>query len=300
MLARLSVMVVVLLGITPVMAATQTSMAARVEAVRRAVTARDHATALAHADSLWAKAPAHPQSALTRAVALAAAGRDAEAEQVVRVLLRWDARYARRALQDSTLRHMRERLGVDVDSLARLADLPVSRGEVWAVLEERDLVPEGTAWDPSTRSLLVGSLNKSKVVAIGADGVARDRVPSGAHGLGSVVGIHVDSVRGVLWVSSTPRFDNAADTITPAVFAFDVATGAFGRRVNMTGRPSFLNDLTTTPDGTLYVTDSRAGRVFTLRPDAQSFDTLMLTAPLTSPNGITVSDDGRFLFVSDI
>ena len=54
---------------------------------------------------------------------------------------------------------------------------PIARARAWAVLEERDLVLEGTAWDPATRSVLVGSLNKYKVVAIAEDGSVSDRVP---------------------------------------------------------------------------------------------------------------------------
>jgi len=278
----------------------QSAFSSRVEAVRAATAAGQHGVAIARADSLVASAPAHPTAVLTRAVALAAAGHDAEAVGAVRVLVRWDARYARRAFQDSSLARLRPQLGVDVDALAARADRPIARGHVWAMLQERDLVLEGTAWDPATRSLLAGSLNKNKVVAIAPDGSVTDRVRRGAHGLGSVVGIHVDSVRGLLWVTSAPRFDNAADTTTPALFAFDAATGAFRRRVNTPAGPSFPNDLTTGPDGTVYLSDSRARQILVLRPGAPAFETLSLTAPLSSPNGVTISEDGHHLLVSDL
>lgn len=173
---------------------------------------------------------------------------------------------------------------------------PVARGHVWATILERDLVPEGATWDPATRSFLVGSLNKNKVVAVTEDGTVTDRVTTG---LGSVVGIHVDAARGILWVASTPRFDDPSDTTTAALIGFDAASGALLRRVDAPAGPSFLNDLTTGPDGTVYVTDSRAAKVLVLRPGAVALDDLEAIGPLRSPNGITISDDGRHLFVAD-
>jgi len=289
------------LGVLPVPLEGQAALGSRIEAVRRAMAEGNHSRATALADSLVRWAPHHPNAVLIRAVALAAAGRDADAAEAVRVLFRWDPRYARRALQDTVIGRVRGHLhGLDVDAMAERADRPIARGHVWAVLEERDLVPEGTAWDPATRSLLVGSLNKNKVVAIAPDGTPSDRVPRGAHGLGSVVGIHVDSIRNVLWVTSTRRFDTPGDTVTPALFAFDAARGTFRRRINAPPGESFLNDLTSGPDGTVYVTDARAARVLVLRPGADAFETFADVGPLSSPNGITISPDGRHLFVSDL
>jgi DNA-binding beta-propeller fold protein YncE len=296
---RLAVAFLVILGVAPAAGSAQSVVSSRVAAVRSAIAAGQHEIAVAHADTLIRRAPGHPTAVLVRAIALAAAGRDAEALAAVRVLLRWDPRYASRAFQDSSLAGLRSRFGVDVDALAARADRPIARGHVWAVLQERDLVLEGTAWDPGTQSVLAGSLHKNKVVAIAQDGTVSDRVRSGAHGLGSVVGIHVDSVRGLLWVTSTPRFDTLADTATPAVFAFDVATGEFRRRVD-TAPGSFPNDLTTGSDGTVYVTDSRNDQVLVLRPGADAFDTLAVAIPLVSSNGITVSDDGLHLFIASL
>lgn len=276
----------------------QEAVTSRVQAIRQAIASGDHGRAVALADTLHAIAPEYPNAVYARALALAAAGRDEDAIDAVRVLLRWDARFAQRALQDSTLMHLRERMGVDVDSLAARAELPIARGHVWATVPERDLILEGTAWDPATRSLLIGSLHKHKVIAVAADGTVTDRVAPGV--LRSVVGIHVDSARGVLWVNSTPRYDQPADTTTAALFAFEAATGAFLRRIDAPSSPSFLNDLTTGSDGTVYVTDSRAARVLVLRPGADELDELESIGPLHSPNGITISQDGRLLFVADL
>jgi hypothetical protein len=273
---------------------------ARMTDVRRAINAGDAATALALLDSLGPVAPDHPNVVFLRAHANGLAGRTAEARADLARLLRWDARYARAALRDTNVAALRREF-VDVDSLARLAERSLSLGSVWATIAERDLVAEGTAWDPATRSVLIGSLNKHKIVAIARDGSVSDRVAAGAGGLRSVVGIHVDTARGILWAASNARYDTPADSTPSALFAFDARTGAFRSRLTVPGPGRhFLNDVTTGADGTVYVTDTEAGRVWHAAPGAPELRELAALGRVLAPNGITISDDGRVLFVADV
>jgi sugar lactone lactonase YvrE len=281
----------------------QAALGAAVQSVRTAMGRADHQGAARVADSLWRVFPGHPSLVMLRAQAMAAAGRFDDAERDVRRLLAWDARYARRALQDSLLAPLRARLDSVVSPLMARADAPISRGSVWATIEERDFVPEGTAWDPATGSILVGSLNKQAIVAIASDGRVSERVARGANALGSVVGLHVDARRGILWAASNPRFDRTDDTTSSALFAFEAASGRFRQRnvvPSSSGGSSFLNDLTTSSDGTVFVTDSRAAKIWMLRAGATSLEVFNGAGEITAPNGITISDDGRHLFVSDI
>lgn len=275
---------------------------ARLPEVRRAIVAGDSARAIALLDTIGAAAPDHPNVPFLRAHALGLAGRRAEAAAQIRRLLRWDARYARAALRDTTVATLRGEFP-EVDSLARLAEQPVSTGTAWATIAERDLIAEGTAYDPSTRSVLIGSLNKNKVIAIAPDGSVSDRVAPGAGGVHSVVGIHVDTTRGTLWVASNARFDTPTDSTPSALFAFDARTGAFKRSLPLP-QPlplalPFLNDVTTSHDGTVYVTDSRGGKVWHAALGDTTLRELAAIGPMIAPNGITISADGRVLFVSD-
>jgi sugar lactone lactonase YvrE len=283
-------------------AAAQPALGAAVQAIRTAMAAGDHQTATRLADSLWRSVPGHPSLVMLRAQAFAAAGRLDDAERDVRRLLAWDARYARRALQDSTLAALRPRLESVVTPLAVRADSAISRGSVVATIEERDLVPEGTAWDPATRSILIGSLDKNAIIAIAPDGKITDRVPRGSNGLASVVGIHVDTARGILYATSNARFDRPADSTRSAVYAFDAATGRFRARYELPAGsgPNFLNDLTSGRDGTVYVTDSRNGAIWALRAGATSLIRFEAAGRFTGPNGVTTSPDGGHLFIADM
>lgn len=266
--------------------------------VRRAIVARDAARALALLDSIAQVVPDHPNVTFLRAHAFGVAGQTDSAAAAIRMLLRWDARYAQLALRDSSVIALRPRFP-QVDSLVERIARPFATATVWATIHERDLVPEGTAYDPATGSVLLGSLNKHKIIVIEPDGAISDRVPPGSGGLHSVAGIHVDRTSGILWATSNARFDTPGDSTPSALFAFDAATGTLRGRIQAPAGPHFLNDLVTTPDGAVYVSDSRAGRIWTARLGDVELRELPAIGPLISPNGVTISDDGRVLFVAD-
>ena len=276
------------------------TLAGKLSEARSLSRAGDHARAILLVDSLYAVLPSYPNMALLRGAAMARAGRGAEAIAMLRRLLAWDARYARVLLDDSSFAALRDQVReLDIPRHADLAGAPVARARVIGAIGERDFVPEGTAWDPETRSVLVGSIYKGKIIAMGPDGRVRELVPRGTHGLASVVGIHVDPRRGILWVAGNARFDIESDTTSSTLYAFDVSTGAFRGRYAVPSGPHFLNDITTTPDGAVYLSDTRAGQVWRLGSGAAALEPFAATGPLHSPNGITSSTDGRLLFVSD-
>lgn len=288
----------VFLATLPGAAAAQNPLG-RMAEIRQAINAGNTTAAFALLDTLTSVAPDHPNVVFLRAHANGRAGRYADARRDISRLMRWDPRYARAALRDTSVAALRADFPA-IDSLVGLVERPVSIGSVWATIAERDLVPEGTAWDPATRSVLIGSLNKHKIVAIAPDGSVTDRVAPGASGLRSVVGIHVDTVRGILWATSNARYDTPADSTPSALFAFDASTGAFKSRLSVpAGGKHFLNDVTTGLDGTVYVTDTE-GSVWHAPPGAAQLREVTALGRVLAPNGITISSDGRVLFVADV
>jgi hypothetical protein len=172
-------------------------------------------------------------------------------------------------------------------------------------LAERDLIPEGVAWDDAGRRLFVSSLYKRKVVVVdvGGSGAARDFVAEGTGGLWQVLGMKVDSRRGRLLVCSaadkTMRGFESADRGRSGVFSFDLATGALVAKaiVPPDAATHLFNDLVLAEDGAAYVTDSEEGSVWRLDP-AGSLERVLRARSFLYPNGIALSPDGRFLYVA--
>jgi hypothetical protein len=179
---------------------------------------------------------------------------------------------------------------------------PVAAARERFTTAERDLIPEGVAWDDAGRRLFVSSLYKRKVVVIDDSGAARDFVVEGAGGLWQVLGMKVDSRRGRLLVCSaadkTMRGFEAADHGRSGVFSFDLATGALvAKAIAPDAGTHLFNDLALAEDGGAFVTDSEEGSVWRLRPTGD-LERVFPARSFLYPNGIALSPDGRFLYVA--
>ena len=76
--------------------------------------------------------------------------------------------------------------------------------EVAFRIADPDLIPEGIAYDPKTRTFFVGSTFKRKIVAVDAAGRARDFTTEAQDGIFGVLGLRVDADRRILWAISAP------------------------------------------------------------------------------------------------
>jgi hypothetical protein len=166
--------------------------------------------------------------------------------------------------------------------------------EAFRILE-KDLIPEGIAYDPVDRTLFVGSLNKRKIVRVTADGKAEDFVTAGQDGLGPVLGLRVDPKRHWLWACTGSETKPESSYL----FAFEIGEkGRLVKKVHLaTPGPHLLNDLVVTWEGEVFATDSEGGTVVRLpldkdelQPFAQGF---------IYPNGIALSGGDTELFVAD-
>ena len=183
---------------------------------------------------------------------------------------------------------------------------PLGSARVAFTLSEADLIPEGIAWDPGSRRLFVGSLARNKIVAISPDGRASDFVPSGRDGLRRVLGMKVDASRKSLWVCSAE-----ADSPSPGggrqatrastLFRFDLATGKTLRKIpSPPGGTHLFNDIALEKDGGLFLTDSEEGAVYRLRAGRETLEVFQAPGRFFYPNGIALSDDGRYLYVAHV
>jgi hypothetical protein len=168
-------------------------------------------------------------------------------------------------------------------------------------IPERDLIPEGIAWDGVSRSFFVGSLYKKKIVRIGPDGTPRDFVGSGQGGLWMVLGMTVDEKRRILWVNSAADGRQGDARSSSGLFAFDLATGALIEKHVLPGRPDkhLFNDLAVTSGGDVFLTDSEFGGIWRLPRGGASLEAFLPGGTFNYPNGIAPDVEGKRLYVAD-
>ena len=178
------------------------------------------------------------------------------------------------------------------------------------VVAEKDLVPEGIAWDPVERVFYLSSLWKRKIVRVtpgfrGAKATAVDFVPEGAGALDAVVGLKVDAKRRRLWAVSAAEPEMKGfvpeDDGRSALVAFDLVSK---KRVLKIERPRtsphFFNDLALDAAGNVYVTDTASTEILVLRAGSEDFETLVPKDSFVVPSGIVASEDGKHLWVADV
>ena len=75
------------------------------------------------------------------------------------------------------------------------------------IISERDIIPEGVAFDAATQTIFVSSTYKRKIVSIDKDGKVSDFITESQDDIKSVIGMEVDSKTKSLWVVSSEAAD---------------------------------------------------------------------------------------------
>jgi sugar lactone lactonase YvrE len=165
---------------------------------------------------------------------------------------------------------------------------PVHRAAVAFSVPENDLFPEGLAFDAERARFYLSSEYHHNIVTIDASHHLSDFVAPERDRLSPVGGLRVDPVDHSVWA--------ATDS---AEFVHVDPTGRLLERFSAPEPgPHILNDLVVRPTD-VYLTDTRAHLVYRFDRAAHTFAPVTFHRPLFSPNGITLSQDGRLLFVAD-
>jgi hypothetical protein len=170
------------------------------------------------------------------------------------------------------------------------------KAEVAFTIPEKDLIPEGIAYDPQTETFYVGSISKKKIIAIAKNGKAKDFIATGQDGIGNVLGMKVLS--GVLWACNNTG-ENEKQPLYQ-VHQYDLRAGKLIRAYAIPGddKKHFLNDLVITKAGEIFITDTNGGAVFKIDLSKQSIEKFIESDELIYANGITSSPDEKKLIVS--
>jgi DNA-binding beta-propeller fold protein YncE len=174
-------------------------------------------------------------------------------------------------------------------------DFPaVGQSRLAFVTEERDLVPEGLAYDARQNVYYLSSINRRKIVKITPEGRVSDFVPAGRDGLLPVLGIRVDPGDNTIWANSWSEDAGRAELLR-----FDAAGRLLGRYAMEDAAKHGFNDLVLRKNGEIILTDSASNQIYRFDRGAHTFTRLTVHRSLSGPNGIALADDDRQLFVAD-
>jgi hypothetical protein len=170
---------------------------------------------------------------------------------------------------------------------------PVSQAKLAFTTGEKDLVPEGLAWDPSENAFLLSSLYRKKIVKIPRQGKISDFVPADRDNLLPVLGIRVDPIDATIWSNSWIERGKTE------LLHFDKSGTLLGRYSVPGDAKHGFNDLVVLPDGDVFLTDTVADKVFRFNPKTHEFAEIKFCRDLLMPNGIAMTGDGTTIFVAD-
>lgn len=186
-------------------------------------------------------------------------------------------------------------------------DTPMTSSEVAAEIATKGLITEGLTWDDRARHLLLGSVRRREVFILDAERRLQPFAPAADDTILAPLGMTTDGDRNSLWVASAAvpemaGYDSTLEGRTE-LLQIDLTDGRVRRRWRPPpdGVVHSFNDLALDPrGGAIYLSDSRGGAIYRLAGDED--EALAVVAPpgtFTSPGGLVVTDDGRWLFVAD-
>ena len=164
------------------------------------------------------------------------------------------------------------------------------------VTEDKDLIPEGLAWDRNREVFYLGSLHRKKIVQIDLLSRASDFLRPEAERFLPILGIRMDPSDGTLWADTWEEKTGASQSEILHIAADGRVVARFAPA---RGEQHGFNDLVVRKAGDIFTTDSLANQVFRLDPASRAFSPLHLHRELFYPNGIALADDDRTIFIAD-
>jgi hypothetical protein len=181
---------------------------------------------------------------------------------------------------------------------------PRGKADPAFTLGEAELLTEGVAYDPDSKTFFVSSVRHRKIVAIDAQGAQRDFTPEARDGIGGVFGISVDRTRRVLWATSirVPQMIGyrPEDKGVTGVFAYELATGKLiaTHLLPQDGKPHALGEVIVAANGDAYASDSATPTVYRIAAATGKLE-VFLEGGFASLQGMALSADNKRLYVAD-
>ncbi|MCP5053021.1 MAG: hypothetical protein GY940_37990 [bacterium] len=173
------------------------------------------------------------------------------------------------------------------------------------VIPEKDLIPEGITHNPKTGSFYVTAIYKRKIVQISPGGKVSDFISHKQDGFWGGVGLEVDAKRQVMWVNcgtgNQMKDYKEEKEGQSAVFKYDLKSKKLIKKYLLADdKKHLLNDLTVASNGDVFLTDSDFKALYTISHARDKLELFLAPGLLSYPNGITLSGDGKYLYVAHL
>ena len=164
------------------------------------------------------------------------------------------------------------------------------------VTEDRDLIPEGLAWDSKREVFYLGSLLRKKIVQIDLESHVSDFLQPQQERFLPILGIRIDPNDGTVWANSWEEKPGASRS---EILHIASDGKVLARFLAKQSEQHGFNDLVVRKAGDIFTSDSLANQVLRLDPVSKTFSPLRLNRQLFYPNGIALADDDRTLYIAD-
>jgi hypothetical protein len=180
---------------------------------------------------------------------------------------------------------------ISVAALVGLASAALAQ-QTQIIIDDTRVFPESLT-STVDGTIIIGSMDHGTIYRA-ASGATRAApwIAAGPNGLGRVLGVLASETEQTLWVctNDTDPKGNAAE-----LKAFDLKTAAPKGSYAFAGG-GLCNDIAVARSGTLYVTDTRGGRILVLKPGATALTTWAADPKWVGIDGIAILTDGAVLF----
>lgn len=248
--------------------------------------------------------PRHPRTLYNLAAALALQGRGEEGLPLLSRIADDGYRYA--VTEDADFASLRDNpaflaLAQRFDALAER----VGRGAFVFSGGVPRFIPDGLAYDRFNRNFYMSSARERRILLVTPELERLSLVNTASNGLWSALGLFLEQGNDRLWVASSalPMMEGFVPEQAgrSGIFVYDARNGSLRSRYLMPedGVRHELTDLVVSPRGLVYAVDRAEGRLYTLDRKSGNYRPLTEAGALGAPQGITLSDDNRTLYLVD-
>lgn len=169
--------------------------------------------------------------------------------------------------------------------------------EIAFSINEKDLIPEGIAYDSLKNEIYLSSIYKNKIVKISAKKPKIDFIKTNQNGFGGGLGLHIDSRNRLLYACWG---DIVAGKYRTGIFVYHLDTQKLVKSFALPNDtlPHFFNDLTIHTNGTAYITNTFDHSIWEWKKAEKEPIKCTFTGEIKYPNGICLADDRQLLLVA--